>query len=113
MASSGEHDSTAAVKVWRRQTPATTGFPRRIECQDERGHRGDHERTGKEMFVYPSELYVCLCRVGDHEDVDDLRADNLGEGVSKDVLNLDRASALGGEWRVGTGDIGKGSQVDV
>lgn len=76
VASSGEHDSTAAEKVWRRQTPATTGFPGWIGCQDS-GHDKDERRTGKEMLVYPCELYVCLCGVGDHEGVDDLGADDL------------------------------------
>ena len=67
------------------------------------------------MFVYTRQLYVGLCRVGDHEDVDNLGADELGEGVSENVLDLDRRGAVGGQCVVGrgAGDISERSQVDV
>jgi len=65
--------------------------------------------------VYARELYVGVCRVGDHEDVDDLGADDLAEGVSEDVLDLDRGGAVGGQCVVGRGpgDVGEGGEVDV
>lgn len=67
------------------------------------------------MFVYPSELYVGLCDVGDHEHVDDLGADDLGEGVSEDVLDLDGGGAVGGQRVVGPGpgDVDERCQEDV
>lgn len=65
--------------------------------------------------MYPCELYIGLCRVGDHEHVDDLGADDLGEGVSEDVLDLDSGGAFGGEYVVGpaAGDVGESCQVDI
>ena len=45
--------------------------------------------------MYARELDVGLCRVGDHENVDDLGADDFGEGVSEDVLDLDCGGAVG------------------
>ena len=53
-------------------------------------------RTREEVFVYTGELYVGLCRVGNHEDVDDFAANGFGEGVSEDVLDLDRRGTVGG-----------------
>jgi hypothetical protein len=67
------------------------------------------------MLVYPSELYVGLGNVGDYEHVDDLGADDFGEGVSEDVLDLDCGGAVGGQRVVGpcTGDVDERCQVDV
>lgn len=75
----------------------------------------DGRRTRKEMFVYPCELYVGLFRVSDHEHVDDLGADDLGEGVSEDILDLDCGGAFRRECIIGsaTGDVGECCQVDV
>lgn len=67
------------------------------------------------MFVYVRELYVGLCRVGDHEDVDELGADELREGVSEDVLDLDGRGTVGGQRVVGAsaGDVGERGEVNV
>ena len=99
---SGEYVSTIAEKLWRRHTPATTGFldERFVKIETcvskggkERAKNG--RRTREDVPVYAGELYVGLCRVGNHEDVDDFGANGFGEGVSEDVLDLDRRGSSG------------------
>lgn len=88
---SEEQDSTAAVKVWRRQTAATVGSP-----VEERRHwtQGmDHEAlTSEDMFVYARQLDVRIGGVGDDQAVDDALSDGLGHGMSEEALDLDASS---------------------
>lgn len=75
---SGVQDSTAALKVWRRQTQATVGFPELwpMSVNTGRGSEGV-PRTGEEMLVYPRKLDIGLHRIGDDKAVDDSLRDTL------------------------------------
>lgn len=66
-------------------------FPISSKKKSGRG-RGEGELTGKDMFVYPSKLNVCIAGIRYNQTVDNAFRYRLGDRMAKVCLNLHGAT---------------------